>query len=80
MMTQVGIDNYYKVPSGVLNSMDVGCSQAQLRFARPQDNFILAVNALQVLRHLQSSVRTAIVNNNHLVLVPTGKVNIIRIF
>jgi len=66
-MTQIRIDDNNKVPGGMFDAMYVGRPKAQFGAAGSQHNPVLAVNLLQVLGHIQCSIRTAIINNNHLV-------------
>lgn len=66
MMAQIGVHNNDEFTSGALHAMDIGRSQAQLRRSWPQNNQLLAVNPLQILGHVQRSIRTSIVDHNYL--------------
>lgn len=55
----------------MLYSMDIGCAQSQFSSTRPKNYFVLAIDFLQIFGHVQRSIRTAVINNNHLVLVST---------
>ena len=68
MMGQICIHNDDKIPLGMLQPMHIGCAQPQLLLSWPQDNFVFAVQTLQLLSHLQGAIRTAIVNHNDLIV------------
>lgn len=64
VMTQIGIHNNDEIAICVFYAMNVCSSQAQFRCSRAQQNFILAVDLLQLLRNILSAVGTAIVDDN----------------
>lgn len=63
-MTQIGVHNNDKVASRTLDAMHIGGAQTQLRCSGPQHQQFLAVDLLQILGHVQRSVRTAIVDHD----------------
>lgn len=67
MVRQICVHYNDKISSRVFNTVNVSRSQAEFPFSRPQEYPVLAVEFLQLFRHLQGAVRWAIVDNNDLV-------------
>lgn len=72
VVAQVRIDDDDKVAGRVFHAVYVSSAQTQFRRPRLQHNLLLAVDLLQVLGHVQRSIRTAIVDHDYLVVEITG--------
>lgn len=76
-MTQIGIHYNDEIAICVFYAMNVCSSQTQFRRSRAQQDFIFAVNLLQLLRDILGAVGTAIVDDNNLkVDITTNRVPI----
>lgn len=73
MVAQVRIDKDDKVAGSIFHAVDVSSTQSQFRWPRLQDNLLLSVDLLQVFRHVQGTIRTAIVDYYDLIVVFTGR-------
>lgn len=73
MVAQVRIDKDDKVAGGIFHAVNVSSTQSKFRWPRLQDNLLISVDLLQVLGHVQGTIRTAIVDYYDLVVVFTGR-------
>lgn len=64
MVAEVGVHDDNEVTGSILQTVDVGGSQAELALAGLEDDVFGAVEALELLADLESTVRGAIVNDN----------------
>ena len=63
-MRQVGVHDDDELPARVLQTVDVGRAEAELLGAWPQDDAVLAVDALELFGGLESAVRAAVIDDD----------------
>lgn len=68
-MAEIRIDDDYKVTGRVVHPVDISSSQSQFRGSGLQHNLLLAIELLQILGHVQSTIWTAIIDDDYLVVV-----------
>lgn len=64
-MAEIGIHDDDKIAICMFDAVYVSGAQTQFGTARLQHNLIIAVDYLQLLGHVQCSVRTAIIDDNN---------------
>lgn len=68
MVAQISVNDDDEVAGRVFHSVHVCSSQAQFRGTWLQHDLVLSVDLLQILGHVQCTIRTAIVDDNDLVV------------